>query len=230
MKKYFNTSVILCLLTLFFRDTFAQGKAASTTAVWQIDNVEKVAGYATKKLGDPRVKDLNPGKVVYFDGIDDGLLVDANPLEGASSFTVELLFKPDSAYPHNLAQRFLHIQAPDNDQRRILLELRLTADHQWYLDTFINSESSSLALMDDKLKHPVNRWYHVAMVYDHGVMISYVNGKKQLSGKVDYLPISGAKTSIGTRMNRHSWFKGCIKELRVTPRALPAEEFAEKLF
>jgi hypothetical protein len=223
-------SVPIILSMIFLRISAAQDISESSTIIWSIDNVNRLGGNDVTKLGDPHVETFDNGNGVYFDGVDDGLIVDANPLEGTTSFTVELIFKPDSSYPGNIEQRFIHIQNPANEDRRILLELRLTDDHQWYLDIFINSELSSLALMDDKLRHPVNKWYHVAMVYDNGVMISYVNGKKQLSGTVDYLPISGAKTSIGTRMNLYSWFKGCIKELRVTHRALSAEEFSEKIF
>ena len=66
------------------------------------------------------------------------------------------------------------------------------------------------------------------MVYDSGVMKSYVDGKEQLSGKVDFQPISDGHTSLGTRMDQRSWYKGGIKILKITHRALSPEKFIKK--
>ena len=225
MKFFLITSVLTFIFVFFLQQTFAQEGDSTLSVTWNINNVESIEGHPTSKLGDPQVQDVSDVTAVWFDGIDDGLIVDSNPLEGTTSFTVEVLFKPDSSFPNNEAQRFIHIQNPNDDNRRILIELRLTDDHHWYLDTFIKSELSSLALMDEKQRYPVNEWYHAAMVYDNGVMTSYVDGIEQLSGEVDFLPISGGKTSIGTRMNLRSWFKGSIRTLKVTHRALVPEEF-----
>jgi hypothetical protein len=195
------------------------------SVTWNINNVDSIDGNATAKLSEPVVIDTEYGPAVWFDGIDDGLIVVSNPLEGATAFTAEVIFKPDSSYPDNEAQRFIHIQNPTSDNRRILIELRLTQDHQWYLDTFIKSELSSLALMDENLVHPVGEWYHAAMIYENRMMKHYVNGIEELSGEVDFLPISNGYTSIGTRMNKRSWFKGTIRILKVTHRVLSPDEF-----
>ncbi len=200
----------------------------STT--WNLSNVDSIAGFTVIKSDSPQVIDSDEyGKVVWFDGIDDGLLVESNPLEGATNFTVEVIFKPDSSWPANEEQRFIHIQDPANNDRRILVELRLTDDHQWYLDTYIKSEVSSRALKLESARHPVGQWYHAALVYDNRSMKHFVNGIEEISGEVDYLPITNASTSIGTRMDQRSWFKGSIAVLKVTHGALQPENFIKNL-
>ena len=193
--------------------------------MWQIDNVDSIDGHTTAILGEPVVVKTSQGKAVQFDGINAGLLVHANPLEDATAFTVEVVFRPDSSYPDNQAQRFVHIQNPGNDDRRILIELRLTEDHQWYLDTFIKSEISEKALANQAALHPVGDWYHAALVYENKLMTHYVNGKQELSGEVDFSSITGGNTSLGTRMDKRSWFKGAIRFLKVTHKALSPDEF-----
>jgi len=215
----------LLFFGMFYFNSFAQNKEDVKSMTWQIDNVESIGGHATTKLGDPVVVEPPGGKAVHFDGIDDGLLVIANPLEGAEAFTVEVVFKPDSAYPDNQAQRFVHIQNPGSEDRRILIELRLTEDFQWYLDTFIKSELSNKTLAKETALHPVGEWYHAALVYENRSMKHFVNAVEELSGEVDYLPISGGYTSLGTRMDKRSWFKGAIRTLKVTHKALSPEEF-----
>ncbi|MBN2410211.1 T9SS type A sorting domain-containing protein [candidate division KSB1 bacterium] len=217
--------LVLLLFGLFYFTADAQNGGNVASITWNIDNVDSIEGHATTKLGDPVVVETSRGKAVHFDGIDDGLLVTTNPLEGATAFTVEVVFKPDSSYPDNQAQRFVHIQNPGSEDRRILIELRLSEDHQWYLDTFINSDLSSKTLALETAVHPVGEWYHAALVYENRLMIHYVNGIEELSGEVDYLPITGAYTSLGTRMNKRSWFKGAIRTLKVTHKALSPDEF-----
>jgi len=215
----------LLFIGLFCFYLNAQDGGNITSFMWLIDNVDSIEGHATTKLGDPVVVETSGGKAVHFDGVDDGLLVIANPLQGAEAFTVEVVFKPDSAYPDNQAQRFVHIQNPGSEDRRILIELRLTKDHQWYLDTFIKSELSNKTLAKETALHPVGEWCHAALVYENRTMKHYVNGVEELSGEVDYLPISGGYTSLGTRMDKRSWFKGAIRTLKVTHKALSPDEF-----
>jgi len=208
MKKL----ILIILLSSSLLSGQDTGNIFSTT--WTISSVDSIAGYPVIKSDSPMVIDSDVhGKAVWFDGIDDGLLVESNPLEGAVSFTVEVIFKPDSSWPENKEQRFIHIQAPANDDRRILIELRLTDDHQWYLDTYIKSEVSSKTLKLETALHPVGHWYHAALVYEDRSMKHYVNGVEEISGEVDFLPITNGHTSIGTRMNQRSWFKGAIAVL-----------------
>jgi hypothetical protein len=55
-------------------------------------------------------------------------------------------------------------------------------------------------------------------------MTHYVDGERELTGEVEFPPMTTGRTSIGVRQNRVSWFKGAIAEVRFTPVALPADQ------
>jgi len=161
-----------------------------------------------------------------FDGINDALFIKGNPLDNASSFTIEIIFRPESsANPDNSEQRYIHIRNQTDDVRRILMELRLTADQKWFLDTYIRSEVNNLTLIDSNKTHQTGKWYHAALVYEKGKMRHYVNGVEEGSGEVIFLPIENGQISIGARQNPRSWFKGAIKLIKFTRRSLKPEGF-----
>lgn len=198
----------------------------SESRVWEVNSLNLIGGHSTAFEGDTVVVDSSVGKVVRFDGNGDRLLVNANPLGDATEFTIEVIFNPADAYPNNLEPRFFHIEAPDNPNRRITIELRLNDKKQWYLDAYIKSEQSQITLIDPTKTHPVGVWAHAAITYKNRQFISYVNGKKELIGEVDYLPVdANAKTSIGARMNRVHWFHGEIAKVRISKKVLQPSEF-----
>lgn len=213
------------LLIIAFHTTVSAQNENSIT--WNLNRNDSIGGYKTLPLNEfPSVIDINQDKVLLFDGINDALLLNANPLEDALEFTIEAVIKPDSSNnPSNREQRFIHIRNEMDDNRRILLELRLYPDQKWAFDTFIKSENSRCTLIDTTKKHVVGKWYNVALVYKNGTMTHYVNGVKELSGKVEYLPITNGKVSIGARQNPRNWFKGIIQTVKFSKRALEPEEF-----
>src|SRR6266700_2101099 len=75
--------------------------------IWMVDGVGRVGGHPTTPWGTPRATDTDHGRAVCFDGERDGLLVDANPVEGLAAFTIEVLFRPDAG--GQAAERFVHI-------------------------------------------------------------------------------------------------------------------------
>lgn len=151
-------------------------------------------------------------------------MVYANPLSGADEFTVEVIFMPDSSSAEkNHEQRFVHIQQSQN--RRILIELRLAKNNKWFLDTFIKSDTSSKTLYSENITHPTGKWYNASLVYKDGMMTDYVNGNKELEGKVNFVPMDSGRISLGVRQDLRSWFKGKIKEIRFTKRALSPKDF-----
>ncbi len=193
---------------------------------WKINSLEQIDGLPVTAEGNPELIDSPYGQAVSFDGEGDRLLVDTNPLGDATEFTVEIIFRPNDAFPNNREPRFFHIEAPDNSNRRITIELRLNDRQQWYLDTYIKSEVSQHTLIDETLVHPVGEWAHAAVTYKDRQFTAYVNGEKELSAEVDYLPIAAnGQTSIGARMNRVHWFNGDILAVRITHQVLPPEEF-----
>jgi hypothetical protein len=161
------------------------------------------------------------GKAVEFDGVDDALFIDTHPLAGAETFTWEVIFRPDSK--GKPAQRFFHMQE-NGTQTRLLFETRLV-EGNWYLDSFANTPTGSKALIDAKLVHPLDRWYHAAMVYDGKMFRNFVNGVMQGEAEVKLTPQGPGQTSAGVRINRVDYFKGAIRLARMTKRALPVSEF-----
>jgi hypothetical protein len=207
---------LLALAAAFWpaRDVPAAQPAA---VVWTLDNLNAVGGHRLAVEGSPRLAETSAGRAVEFDGVDDGLFVDVNPLEGLGRFTVEVVFEP--APDGSEEQRFLHFQETGSEDRA-LVELRLLAGGSWCLDTFLRDGSSQLTLIDRLAAHPAARWHVAALIYDGQTMSHYVNGTREATGMVRIAPLGAGRTSIGVRQNRVSWFKGRIRLIRVTPEAL----------
>jgi hypothetical protein len=225
MKKL--TTLILVVVTLSCSSCRQSepdvASQPTNSTVWNVDRLKSIGGHATAVLGSPSVIETNAGKAVEFDGVKDGLIIDALPLAGAKQFTLEIVFRPD---PDGAAeQRFLHLQQ-DGTESRILIETRVQGD-KWYLDTYIHSPRGSLPLFDPNNTHPTGKWYNAALTYDGGTMRHYVNGLEETSGNLAFTPLGSGKTSIGVRMNRVFWYKGAIRKVRFTPRVLQPQEFLQ---
>lgn len=191
--------------------------AEPAAAVWRIVDPAKVGGQATEVVGAPKAGDGG----VRFDGARDGLFVPVNPLQGLKAFTIEVLFSPAEGGPAE--QRFWHAQ--DAGLARALLEIRLNGQGGWWLDTFLMQPGRpGKTLIDPKRIHPTNTWHWVALRYDGRTMAHFVNGVKELEGEVEFAPMGAGRLSLGVRQNLVHWFKGAIREMRVTPTALAEGE------
>jgi hypothetical protein len=188
--------------------------------IWQVDNLTQIGGQRPTVLGNPRVVEAPGGTALYFGGQNDGLLLNTNPLSGARSFTIEVIFRPDASA--NKAQRFLHMQA--SEESRVLVETRLNDANDWFLDTFIKSGEFEKTLQSTAILHPSGIWYHAALTYDGQWMRHYVNGTEEMSGEVQYAPVNSGRTSIGCRLNQVFWFQGAIQQVRITHAALSAAQ------
>lgn len=184
--------------------------------LWRLDDTGRIGSLTTTILGAPVVTPSPQGKAIAFDGVDDALFVPENPLAGRPEFTVEILFKPASG--GGFEQRFLHLGAPDGD--RALIELRSTPEGRWYLDTFLQSGTVKLALIDPAKTHRHDAWYWVALRYDGEHMSHYVNGVLELEKALTIAPLPAGQASLGVRQTRVSWFKGEIREVRFHDTAL----------
>lgn len=213
MKK----SLSLLLMTVSLSICNAQVK----TILWHVDNLSQIDGNAVTVSGNPKVIQTEIGTAVEFDGIKDGLLVNNNPMNGATEFTIEIILKPYTGGA--IEQRYLHFQQDDNN--RILTELRNNNNLNWSLDTFIKSGTSNQTLLDYSLVHALDKWVHVALLYKNGVMTNYVNGIQELVGSVNYQVVNSGQTSLGVRMNQVAWFKGAIHSVKVTHSALNPVDF-----
>jgi hypothetical protein len=193
--------------------------AGSKIEVWKLEKPDVVGGHKSEVLGAPKTMAQTGQRGLCFNGVDDGLILTVNPIQGQGLFSIEILFRPDSDGPAE--QRFLHIQ--DEQEKRVLIETRV-ADGAWSLDTFLRAtDADKLTLLDRAKTSPANRWYWAALVYDGKTMSHYVQGKKELEGAVAFPPMGPGRISLGVRQNRIHWFKGCIAQVRFTPWALAPE-------
>lgn len=202
--------------------------AATKPIVWRIDNLEAIGGHKVEVVGKPRVVEVDGLKAIAFDGVGDGLFVDDNPLVGLTAFTVEVVFRPASGGA--FAQRFIHFQ-PDDGEDRLLFETRLPPEGRWFLDTYLKSDQVNQTLFAEKFLHPLDTWHHAAITVDADSMRHYVDGKLELSaefkpGGPQPKPLGKGRTSIGMRFNQVHWYKGEVRELRMTPKVLKPEEFS----
>ncbi len=162
--------------------------------------------------------------------MDDAVFLGVHPLAGAATFTWEVVFRPDRGGAPE--QRFFHLQEDaSNDAasqgNRMLFEIRVIGE-QWCLDSFVKSGPDSRALLDNKKLHPLGEWYSVAAVFDGQELRNYVDGVLQGEGALHAAPQKAGQTSVGVRFNKRDFFKGAIREARMTPRALSPAEFLRK--
>jgi hypothetical protein len=198
--------------------------AVPSSETWHFDNIARVGGHPTTVLGHPRVIETPKGTVMEFNGVDDALFLDLHPLAGAEAWTWEVIFRPDpDGAPE---QRFFHLQE-DGSDNRMLFEIRLMGK-EWCLDSFAKSGEASRALMDRSKLHPAGDWYHAAAVYDGHEFRNYVDGVLEGKAEIHLAPQGAGKTSLGVRINRINYFKGAIREARMTTHALAVSEFLKK--
>jgi hypothetical protein len=210
-------SIILLLLLLFF-SAFAQ------SATWKINNLQKIGKFKTEILGNPKIIKTDKGKAIEFDGIDDGIFINTNPIKGFAVFTVEAIFRPDSGGTKE--QRWLHIEQT-KPESRVMLETRLDGN-QWFVDTFMKSDENRLPHYAENFKHPLDAWYHIALIYDGKNMKHFIDGKLEMLGAIDFKPMGKGRISFGVRQNKVYWFKGAIRKVRFTDKALTPKEFLQK--
>jgi hypothetical protein len=170
--------------------------------------------------GSPQIiRTRRQGSVVRFNGTNDAIFYDHDPVAGWSMFTIEMTFRPAPRGP--FAQRIINLGSSRGP--RITLEIRNTGT-AWYLDAFMASRGK-LTLTDSTRLHSDGQWYNVAFTVDRGRMRTFVNGKAELSGEVSFTPLPQGKSSFGARLNRRYWFKGAIGEIRISPFVVKTAHF-----
>ncbi len=221
VEHFVNVLLGLVAIAVLTSTALAQNNARPT--VWVLNRLDVLGGQPLTAVGAPMLLDTSVQGGIEFDGQDDGLFVDTNPLQGLKQFTVEVVFRPAAGGPE--AQRFLHFQE-SGTENRLLFETRLTADGKWFLDTFLKSKDGNYTLYAERSQHPLGPWYHAAVVMDGDTMRHYVEGVEELAMPIRFTPLGVGRTSLGVRINKVSWYKGAIRQVRITPRALAPREFA----
>jgi hypothetical protein len=197
--------------------------------VWELTSLKKIGGHSVTVFGNPQVVKTELGKAIKFNGIDDRLLVDNNPIGTSKEFTVEVIFKPDPAFSISNQPRFIHFQDPaDSSAKRLMIELRITEKNEFYLDGYMQTDAAQKTLVNKTLLHPTGQWVHAAVTFKDNIFKTYVNGVQELSGNVAYTELFLEKTgkvSIGGRMNKINYYCGLIKTLKTTRKALEPKDF-----
>ena len=224
MYKILSLIVLLCSLCTSHISSAEPVKSGNKVVMeWIPAEMLSSNNPSIQILGEPKIVDCKYGKAAYFDGIDDAIQFPEMPLEDLETFTVEMIFHPDTNSPFE--QRVVHIGEIPGD--RMLLEIR-AVNSNWYFDGFVASGSNKTALIDEKLTHPLDQWHHVALVVDGKNMTTFVNGKQELTTPYSFAPIQTGRTSIGVRQNKVSWYKGKIYKVRISSGALAPDEFMKK--
>ena len=216
-----QTFGLLLAVVVCFGANIATSQEPGKVVDWAFSSLERIGGHKTTLVGSPRLIETPEGPAVEFDG-QSAVFLDVNPLAEMSRFTAEVIFRPVA--DGGKEQRFVHFQERESESR-LLFELRLTDDHRWFLDSFIKSGGGNYTLFAERSPHPLGPWYHAAVVMDGATMRHYVNGELELSTPIVFTPQKEGKTSIGARQNKVSWYRGAIRRIRITPRALPVSDF-----
>ncbi len=232
-----NGPFVLVLVSACVPLLFAAGKAPRQTT-WTFDRLDRIGGMPVKVEGNPKVVDAPAGKAIEFDGVEDAIWIPAHPLAGARTFTFEAIFRPDGGAKEqrwfHLAERTPqtgllaspdHLRTGQDENSRILFELRVAAGDRWFLDAFVNGPGYSKALMFNDKLHRIGEWYHVAQVFDGRRYSSFVNGELQGEAEIAFKPQGPGASSVGVRINRVNYFHGAVARARFTPRALAVTEF-----
>jgi len=208
-------SVQTCIVLLFF--SFVSN---SQNSEWLLSNIVNNKLEGIQLSGNPKIVSVPFGDAVYFNGVDDALFFEELPIKSMEEFTIEMVFNP--AIDGDFEQRVVHMGEISND--RMLLEIR-AVNGNWYFDGYAASGENKLALIDEKLIHPLGQWYHVAFVVAKNSLSTYVNGKLELTEPFSFSPIKTGRSSVGVRLNKRSWFKGAIYKIRITPKKLNPGSF-----
>lgn len=221
MNHFFHTcAILLVLFCCSYANSQNNQLYEPVVITWSLADINNKAPEGFSICGKPETVRTNFGEALHFNGRNDCIIADNNPVEGLKSFTIELLFRPDRNGKKE--QRFLHFGEIDGD--RVLLETR-SNKKGWWLDSYVKSGEKQVILIDPDLIHGYDKWYHVAMVCDNGKVMSFVDGKKELEGFIDLEPVKGKNTSIGVRQNLLYWFKGSISIIKITPESISPDKF-----
>lgn len=196
-------------------------RALTPPREWLVSNLTRIGGHPVEVLGAPAPVATPDGTVLEFDGVDDGLIVDHNILEGFSAFTLAVDFAPAVGGPEE--QRFVHAEERATGNRA-LVELRMVGAEAFALDTFLKFGDASLTLLDRARTHPAGRWHRAALTFDGTTMAHYVDGRPDGRGGVAFKALGAGRTGIGVRQNRVSFFKGQIRRVIAWPQAMAADD------
>lgn len=150
LLKMVLRSVFLCISAIFLTSYCSIPQNQNTNTHWVLSELIQTQELDVTKNGNPKAINSSAGSFLQFDGTDDALFLYSMPLKGLQSFTIEVIFFPESG--GNFGQRFFHTGEVNGD--RVLLEIRANKN-DWYFDSYIKTGNQRMALADSSLLHPV---------------------------------------------------------------------------
>ncbi|MFB6319735.1 LamG-like jellyroll fold domain-containing protein [Saccharicrinis sp. FJH54] len=221
MKSIFFSISVLLLFYVFPGSDFC---FAANYVTWNLDNLTSSGDFTFTTEGDPEIIPVNDDFAMLFDGTEDRIVVESNPLIGMDEFTLEVIFRIDKGGISE--QKFLHLQA--NPDIRILFEIEFVNDSMWYLENYIQSgsgESENVHLINPEKLHPAGRWYHAALVYSNKTFKQFINYQLENSGMLHWVTPEDGAVSVGARMNQVNYMTGAVREIRFADEALDSSHF-----
>lgn len=189
---------------------------------WKFNNLTSIGGIAVTPEGNPEIITINKDSAYLFDGTEDRVVIDNNPLIGLDEFTFEVVFRVDRGGVAE--QKFIHMQG--NPDVRILFELEFLNDSMWYMDNYIKSgNGADMNFIDPTQLYPANRWYHAALVYKNNEFKRYINYKTVNTTTLTWVPPTDGSISVGARMNKVNYMTGSVREIRFADAALDSTQF-----
>jgi hypothetical protein len=201
-----------------YQENISEKKRSVTE--WILTDLTRLNNAGISISGKPENEGCKYGNALFFNGTIDGIFLEQMPLDGLEEYTIEVIMRP--AVGGNFEQRFFHCGEVQGN--RVLLEIR-SNQKDWYLDAYIKTGDQQKTMADPNLVHPLDKWFHIAFIVDHGKLETYINGKKELESQIELVAMDKGKTSIGVRLDERSWYKGAIYKVRISPVALTSENF-----
>jgi hypothetical protein len=186
---------------------------------WVIDNTTKIGGFTTTVMGTPTVTAMSTGTAVCFDGNQDGLLLNTNPIQGMQRFTIEALVFPE--FTGTADTRI--IQITDTNNLRLVMGMRSDPAGNWHALVTSSGGGPATTIENTSNPHPSNQWYWLTVTYDGQAARVYVNGVLESSRNLTFGPMAAGSASLATRPNGQN-FPGCMRDMKFFASALPAAQ------
>lgn len=219
MLTQYKKTICAFSIFIFCASTFA-GEIKYTS--WKFSDLTSIGGISVTPEGNPEIIAINADKAYLFDGTEDRVVINNNPLIGIDEFTFEVVFRVDKGGVAE--QKFVHLQA--NPDIRILFELEFKNDSMWYMDNYIQSENGAgMNFIDSTKLYTVNRWYHAALVYKNNEFKQYINYKTENTANYTWNSPADGSVSVGARTTNTNYMTGAVREIRFADVALDSNQF-----
>ncbi|RMF40153.1 MAG: LamG domain-containing protein, partial [Anaerolineae bacterium] len=161
---------------------------------------------------------------LYFDGVDDRVVVPHAAQLSLDRFTISLWVNPTSAQPNWHALLSKSDSYGRGRNYALFLMPGSTRVHAYVH----KADCASYTRLDSGIDLPLNTWSHVSLTYDGAFLRLYINGKlDQSAASTGGLCQTNNDIWIGKVANAYDAFHGALDDIRIYPRALNTAEIAD---